>query len=194
LKSSISTDHSTVNASMFQSHSKKIPFVSLLLLPSFAQTLQIQVATQFFMICRTAACVLTAVLTLYFTLLPDSSDLLPEDSQLGAERRKQCRGTWCYSPRPMWSTGSISGCSQDCAIHATGFKFLSSGQHAYHNHSDEVAAITVKLFDQTLLADMEMLYIKETVFCVRDGAPLMDCTHPCLVALAAALHWPLHTH
>jgi hypothetical protein len=59
---------------------------------------------------------------------------------------------------------------------------------------DEVAAITVKLFDQTLLTDMEMLYIKETVFCVRDGALLMDCTHPCLVALAAALHWPLHTH
>jgi hypothetical protein len=52
----------------------------------------------------------------------------------------------------------------------------------------------VKLFDQTLLADMGMLYIKETVFGVRDGAPLMDCTHPCLVALAAASHWPLHTH
>jgi hypothetical protein len=28
---------------------------------------------------------------------------------------------------------------------------------------------------------------------VRDGAPLMDCTHPCLVELAAALHWPLHS-
>jgi hypothetical protein len=41
----------------------------------------------------------------------------------------------------------------------------------------------VKLFNQTLLADMEMLYIKETVFGVLDGAPLMDCTHPCLVAL-----------
>jgi hypothetical protein len=40
-----------------------------------------QVATQLFMICRTAAYVLTAVLTLY---LPDSSDLLPEDSELGA--------------------------------------------------------------------------------------------------------------
>ena len=48
---------------------------------------------------------------------------------------------------------------------------------------DEVAAITVKLFDQTLLADMEMLYMKETVFCVQDGAPLMDCTHQ---------HWPPH--
>jgi hypothetical protein len=67
-------------------------------------------------------------------------------------------------------------------------------QHAYRNHRDEVAAIMVKLFDQTLLADVEMLYIKETVFGVRDGAPLMDCTHPCLVALAAASHWPQHTH
>jgi hypothetical protein len=28
---------------------------------------------------------------------------------------------------------------------------------------------------------------------LRDGAPLMDCTHPCLVALAAASHWPLHS-
>jgi hypothetical protein len=48
--------------------------------------------------------------------------------------------------------------------HSCNFKFLSSGQHTYHNHSDEVAAFTVKLFDQTLLADMEMLYIKENVF------------------------------
>jgi hypothetical protein len=70
--------------------------------------------------------------------------------------------------------------------HSCNVKFLSSGQYAYRNHSDEVAAITVKLFDQTLLADVEMLYIKETVFGVLDGAPLMDCTHPCLVALAAA--------
>ena len=34
--------------------------------------------------------------------------------------------------------------------------------------NSEVAAIMVKLFNQTLLADMEMLYIKETVFSVRD--------------------------
>jgi hypothetical protein len=56
-----------------------------------------------------------------------------------------------------------------------------------------LGAGTDSLLDQTLLADMEMLYINETVFGVRDGAPLMDCTHPCLVALAAASHWPLHT-
>ena len=74
--------------------------------------------------------------------------------------------------------------------HSCNFKFLSSGQHAYRNHPgrDEVAAITVQLFDQTLLADVEMLCIKETVFGLRDGAPLMDCTQPCLVALATTSH------
>jgi hypothetical protein len=86
LKSSISTAHCTVNTSIFQSHSKKIPFALLLLLPSFARIVQIQVATQFFMICPTSVCVLTAVLTLCFKLMPDSPDLLPEDSQLGAEQ------------------------------------------------------------------------------------------------------------
>jgi hypothetical protein len=152
-----------------------------------------QVAAQFFVICRTAAYVLTAVLTLYFKLLPDSSDLLPEDSQLGAERRKQCRGTWCYWPRPLWC--SISSCSQDCSIYATSSFSPPASTHLVIVAPDKVAAITVKLFDQTLLADMEMLYINETVFGVRDGAPLMDCTYPraCLVALAAASHWPLHT-
>ena len=118
---------------------------------------KVQVSTQLLMICRTAACVLTAVLTLYFKLLPDSSDLLPEDSQLGAERRKQCRGTWCYSPRPLWH--SISSCSQDCSIYATSSFSPATSTHLVIVAPDEVAAITVKLFDQTLLADMEMLYI-----------------------------------
>jgi hypothetical protein len=81
--------------------------------------------------------------------------------------------------------------------HLCNFKFLSIGQHASRNcrarRSCSDHRITVKLFDQTLLADMEMLHINETVFGLRDGAPLMDCTHPCLVALAAASHWPLHS-
>jgi hypothetical protein len=176
---------------MFQSHSKKIPFVCSYCCLALHEQFKFQVATQFFMICRTAAYALTAVLTLYFKLLPDTSDLLPEDSQLGAERRKQCRGTWCYSPRPLWR--SISSCSQDCSIYATSSFSPATSTHLVIVAPDEVAAITVKLFDQTLLADMEMLYINETVSCVRDGAPLMDCTHPCLVELAAALHWPLHS-
>jgi hypothetical protein len=91
--------------------------------------------------------------------------------------------------RPRSPFKLLTGLCLSCSL-----KFLSSGQHAYSNHRDEAAAITVKLFDQTLLADVEMLCIKETVFGVRDGAPLMDHTHPCLVALAAALHWPLHMH
>ena len=66
-------------------------------------------------------------------------------------------------------------------------RFLRSGQHAYRNHRESVAAIVVTLFnDQTPPADVEMMYIKETVFGVRDGAPLMDRSHPCLAALAAA--------
>ena len=47
--------------------------------------------------------------------------------------------------------------------------------------------IVVTLFnDQTPPADVEMLYIKETVFGVRDGAPPMDRSHPCIAALADA--------
>jgi hypothetical protein len=38
-------------------------------------------------------------------------------------------------------------------------RFLASGQRTYSNHSDKVAAIVVKLFHQTLPADVEMLYI-----------------------------------
>ena len=52
----------------------------------------------------------------------------------------------------------------------------------------------MKLFDQKLLADVDILYVRETVFGVLDGAPLMDHTHPCVVALAAASHWPQHMH
>jgi hypothetical protein len=48
--------------------------------------------------------------------------------------------------------------------------------------------IVVRLFDQTPLAVVEMLYIKETMIGVRDRAPLMDR----FVVLAAASHWPQH--
>jgi hypothetical protein len=80
----------------------------------------------------------------------------------------------------------MSSCSQDCATYATSTFSPAASTHLVIVPPDEVAAITVNLFDQTLLADMEMLYMKKTVFGVRDGAPLMDCTHPRLVALAAA--------
>ena len=78
-----------------------------------------------------------------------------------------------------------------CSIYATSSFSPATSTHLVIVAPDagEVAAITVKLFDQTLLADMEMLYMKETVFCVRDGAPLMDHTHPCLAALS---DWPPH--
>jgi hypothetical protein len=154
-----------------------------------------QVATHFFMICRTAAYVLTAVLTLCFKLLPGSSDLLPQDSQLGAERRKQCRGTWCYSPKPLWH--SISSCSQDCTIYATSSFSPAASTHLVIVAPDEDAAITVELFDQTLLADMEMLYIKKQYLaCGMAGSAAYGLHAPLSRRTGrrtAALHWPLHT-
>jgi hypothetical protein len=81
-------------------------------------------------------------------------------------------------------------------LHLCNFKFLSNDQHASrncHGRAGRSSSEHGEAGRPTLLADMEMLYINETVFGVRDGAPLLDCTHPCLVALAAASHWPLHT-
>jgi hypothetical protein len=69
--------------------------------------------------------------------------------------------------------------------HSRNFKFLSSSQHAYCNCREEVAAITVKLLDQTLLADMEMLYIKLCLACGMELSLWSACT-PVL------LHWPPH--
>ena len=131
--------------------SKKIPFGLLLLLPSFTRT--VQVPTQFFMICRTAVCDLTAVLTLY--LLPDSSDFV-----------FIARGfsTWHRAKETM--PRNVVQLSK--TIVAPHFKlltrlrlscsFLSSGQHAYSNHSDEVAAIVVKLFDQIGLGHCRLMW------------------------------------
>ena len=84
-----------------------------------------------------------------------------------------------------------SGVHRDVSLEVVGLevvgRFLRSSQHAYRNHRERVAAIVVTLFnDQTPADDVEMLYIKETVFGVKDGAPLMDRSHPCLAALAAA--------
>jgi hypothetical protein len=63
-------------------------------------------------------------------------------------------------------------------------RFLRSGR-TYRFHSDSAAALVASLFQQTPPDGVKMLYIKEIVFGVRGGAPLMDRTHPCLVALAA---------
>jgi len=71
-------------------------------------------------------------------------------------------------------------------------RFLRSGQHAYRSHRDNTAALVVRLFEQTPPDDMEMIFIKETVFGVQGGAPLMDNKHPFLVALAAAYEGACH--
>ena len=75
------------------------------------------------------------------------------------------------------------------------YRFLCSGQHTYSNNSDKLENAVIVV---TLPAGVEMLSSlhQRTMFGdeigVRDGAPLMDRTHPCLVALAAASHWPPH--
>jgi hypothetical protein len=55
--------------------------------------------------------------------------------------------------------------------------------HLWHSAHNK-AAILVSLFEHTQQGDVEMLYIKETVFGVRNGAELIDSDHPCLVELA----------
>ena len=184
LKSSISTDHSTVNASMFQSHSKKIPFVLLLLLPSFARTVQISSCHPFFYDLS------------YCSLRSDSSpDFVFQ--VIAWQFWSVARGfsTWRWAKETMQRNVVLLSKTIVAQhfklltglLHLCNFKFLSSCQHTSRNCcagrscSDHGEAVRL-----TLLADMEMLYIKETVFGVRDGAPLMDCTHPCLIALAAA--------
>ena len=75
------------------------------------------------------------------------------------------------------------------------YRFLCSGQHTYSNNSDKLENAVIVV---TLPAGVEMLSSlhQRSMFGdeigVRDGAPLMDRTHPCLVALAAASHWPPH--
>ena len=69
--------------------------------------------------------------------------------------------------------------------HSCNFKFLSSCQHAYRNCSDEVAAITVKLFDQTQLADI-CFYIKKPYFACWMERRLWTARTP------VSSHWPPH--
>ncbi len=149
------------------------------------------------MICRTTVCVLTAVLTFFICLTVLTLYLLPGNSQLGTEWRRQleCRGT--SRPNVVWlSVHDHCGAAFQVAHKSDttwrlclSCSFLSSGQQAYSNHSDEAAAIVVKLLTRhcQLMWRCSAAYInfKETVFGVRDGAQLTDSTHPCLVALAA---------
>ena len=57
-------------------------------------------------------------------------------------------------------------------------RFLRTGQHAARGHRQQVAALVARLFAQT--EDLEMEYIKESVFGVVSGAPIMRDDHPAL--------------
>ena len=109
-------------ASMFQSHnsyhdsccyfpSKKIPFVLLLLLPSFARTAQVQVAAQFFKL-------VPDVLTCCQRIL----NLAPSEGNNGEE----CGATLKTIVAQHFKL--LTGLRHSCD-----FKFLSSGQHTYRN-------------------------------------------------------------
>ena len=60
-------------------------------------------------------------------------------------------------------------------------RFLRTGQHAARDHREQVAAIVARLFLQT--DDLEMEHIKQSVFGVASGAPIMAVDHPALQEL-----------
>ena len=66
-------------------------------------------------------------------------------------------------------------------------RFLRSGQHAYRFHRDSAAALVVSLFQQTPPDDVEMLYIKETVFGVRGELRLW------IARTLVSSHWQQYT-
>jgi len=77
-------------------------------------------------------------------------------------------------------------------------RILRSGQHAARKHRLGLAAIVRALFEQTPPSEADMLYIKETVFGVKEGAPIMASNHPAIVELFSVysgvlLHPPPHS-
>ena len=62
-------------------------------------------------------------------------------------------------------------------------RILRTGQHAARKHRLNLAALVRALFEQTPPSEADMLYIKETVFGVKEGAPIMASNHPAIVEL-----------
>ena len=60
-------------------------------------------------------------------------------------------------------------------------RLLRSGQHATRQHREKIASIVQSLFHETTDADLN--YVKETVFGVQNGAPIMAGDHPAILAL-----------
>jgi hypothetical protein len=50
-------------------------------------------------------------------------------------------------------------------------RILRSGAHAARQHRQRVSDLVRQLFEHTLPDDDEMMYVKETVFCVKGGTP-----------------------
>ena len=63
-------------------------------------------------------------------------------------------------------------------------RILRSGQHAARQHREKTAGLVEELFKQTPSENGPLRFVKETVFGVADGAPIMDKdTHPVFDAM-----------
>ena len=60
-------------------------------------------------------------------------------------------------------------------------RITRSSQHAARQHSENVGELVARLFAQT--TDLEMDYVKESVFGVSGGPPIMAKDHPAMQEL-----------
>jgi hypothetical protein len=67
-------------------------------------------------------------------------------------------------------------------------RFLSSGQHTYRFDCYSAAVLVVSLFQQTLPDDVEMLYIKETIFGVWGGSSASGSHAPLSCRTGCRIH------
>jgi hypothetical protein len=105
------------------------------------------------MMCSTATCVLTAVLTLH--LLPDSSDFVFIARVFSTSSWHQVMETMPRNVVPFSKT-IVEQHFKSFNAPLMQLKVLSCCQHAYSKYCDKIAAIVVKL-----PADMEMLCSKK---------------------------------
>ena len=67
----------------------------------------------------------------------------------------------------------------------TGKNTSASHAHAARNHQLLVRAKVVKLFEQTPADDVRLIFIKEEVFGIPDGRPIIGPEHPVMVEMFA---------
>ena len=67
-------------------------------------------------------------------------------------------------------------------------RILRSGQHAVRNHRVRIAEVVIDLFLPT--SGMDINYVKEAVFGIKDGAPIMENKHPAVEELFRIYNGP----